>query len=185
MGCWYLIWLALTLLKDLSSQAPKRHEATAPRLLSSLDALPEEIIERIALYASSRRGASRYIFDDEPYRPKNLISMRLTCRAIEAKTRHAFARIAFRIHSLDFSFEGLLKLRQISKHSEFAPAVRTLYLSSYGINDSITVGFLHTLQRMNKNILMHWPSRKKLERMPKNVAILRCQVLGRLCLLKP
>ncbi|KAF2107586.1 hypothetical protein BDV96DRAFT_653665 [Lophiotrema nucula] len=98
-------------------QKEHQKEHTPQDHRSHLEALPEDILERIPQYTH-----------DELWTIGNLFNLRLTSRAIEAKTRHAFARFGFQSLTVDFNFQGLSQLQEIASHEYFGKTVQSLVI---------------------------------------------------------
>ena len=91
--------------------------------VQSLEALPTEILEHIALYLVAYPSGFP---DTSPRGLRSFISFRGSSKTIEAKTRHAFGRICFGKYAADYSPAGLRRLRRLASHADFARAVTTL-----------------------------------------------------------
>jgi hypothetical protein len=85
------------------------HMRSAP----TFEDLPTELIEQITLYA----GLDAL---------ENVTSLRSVSRTLQAKTRHAFIEVAFRITTTSFNTAAFRRLQNISMCPGFGPAVQSL-----------------------------------------------------------
>ena len=94
-----------------------------PRPACTLDSLPTEIVEEIALHLAYPPGASRrwLVSPGQAFK-----SLRATCKSLEAKTHHAFVRLGFKERTVYFSDEGLRGLMAVANTPEYALAVTKL-----------------------------------------------------------
>ena len=87
----------------------------------AFEGLPTEIIEQITLYA----GLNAL---------EDVTSLRSVSRTLQAKTRHAFVQVAFRITMMNFNTAAFRRLQNISMCPGFGPAVQSLFLWSREIS---------------------------------------------------
>ena len=85
------------------------------RSAPTFENLPTEIVEQITLYAGSNAL-------------ENVTSLRSVSQTLQAKTRHAFIQIAFRITMMNFNTAAFRRLQNISICPSFGPAVESLHL---------------------------------------------------------
>lgn len=85
------------------------------RSAPTFEDLPTEIVEQITLYAGSNAL-------------EDVTSLRSVSQTLQAKTRHAFIQVAFRITMMNFNTVAFRRLQNISMCPGFGPAVESLHL---------------------------------------------------------
>lgn len=108
---------------------------SSARIVSSLERLPAEVLEKIVLYTkiNHKRNVHAFFFthvETMRFRPRplaaDLTNLRMTCRTIEAKLRYTFERICFGKIILEFNKKGLRDLQRVASHASSSKAVHTL-----------------------------------------------------------
>ena len=89
--------------------------------MASLTDLPVEVIEAITDELNART--------DTVY-PRDLLSLRLSCKEISQKTFHRFGQAYFTTLRMDLTHNNLQKLLSISKHGQLRHFVRTLLIKA-------------------------------------------------------
>ena len=79
--------------------------------------LPPELLSRIASYLFQFDAASYDAYEDHGF-----CSLRLSCRAIETKTRHTFERAAFSTVAVTLHAKSLQTLHIIASQERFGGA---------------------------------------------------------------
>ena len=83
-------------------------------MASSLPSLPVEVIEAIT----------------DKLNPRNLFSLRLSCKEINQKTLHRFGQACFTTLRTDLTHDNLQRLQSVSKSAQFSHFVRTLVIKA-------------------------------------------------------
>ena len=110
-------------------------------MASSLADLPVEVIEAITDKLNPRT---------DKVNPRDLLSLRLSCKEISQKTFHRFGQAYFTTLRMDFTHNNLQKLLSISKHGQLRHFVRTLLIKAK--NNYLGRGFYwHRLEDGNRS----------------------------------
>ncbi|KAF2233171.1 hypothetical protein EV356DRAFT_534049 [Viridothelium virens] len=119
-------------MEDSLSPSPSKLEASPKGLM----ALAPELLALIGAHCLSHFtptvGGMHFanLYGPRNRRLESFASLRLTCRTLNAATKHEFLKTVFRERSFSISYRSLSRLLQISQLPEFAAAIHKVVLCS-------------------------------------------------------